>query len=61
MGDGIHLAAQKRVSIRNLRKSVQQPVSLLCRFWRNRRPQHREGNITPHFTRKLGFVPQYIV
>ena len=32
MGDGIHFATQKRVSIRKLRKSVQQPFSLRCRF-----------------------------
>ena len=59
MGGGIHLVVQKRVSIRNLRKSVQQPVSLLCRFWRNRRLQ-QEGNITPH-SRGSWVCPQYIV
>ena len=57
MGDGIHLAAQKRVSIRKLRKSVQQPFSLRCRFRRNRRPQHGEGVLTPPFTREPGWVP----
>ena len=54
MGDGIHFATQKRVSIRKLRKSVQQPFSLRCRFRRNRRPQHGEGVLAPPFTREPG-------
>ena len=57
MGDGIHFATQKRVSIRKLRKSVQQPFSLRCRFRRNRRPQHGEGVLAPPFTREPGLVP----
>ena len=45
------------ISIRKLRKSVQQPFYLRCRFRRNRRPQHGEGVLAPPFTREPGLVP----